>query len=384
MSVSRPRVLLAGLGLYGAVYLNALTREDLGADLAGVCDLNPRLAERFPILRERRIPIYPSLEAFYAVDHADLAVLASPVHVHAPMTLCCFAHGSNVLCEKPLCLTLEEARAMQEGARKARRFLALGYQLNYRRDVLALKADILAGRFGAPRRLGIYHGYRRGADYYGRNNWAGRIALDGCEVFDSPFANACAHNFQMMTFLLGDGPRTACAVTGLTAELYRGNPIVENFDIAALRFETDCGAELMYYTAHPIRPNCLGPRGVFEFEEGTITFDSEAPSFRATLPDGTQLDYSRIAPGHPMQKLVDALEAVRDGGAPICGAEADLAHIAAVRMVQQQPILPVREALRIPYTEHGTSYLRIDGIEALFDDCLRSWALPRELGRGLA
>lgn len=383
MSMERPRVLVVGAGGYGRVYVDALLREDLGADLAGVCDLAPDLLERVPELKERHIPVYRELADFYAKDSADLAVLVSPVHFHRDMTLYCLAHGSHVLCEKPLCLTAGEAEDMAAAAKAAGRFLSLGYQLDYRRDVLALKKDILAGRYGAPKRLGVYHGYRRGERYYARNDWAGKVTVHGREVLDSPFTNACAHNFQMMTFLLGDSLRTACGVTGLEAELYRGNPQVENFDIAALRFATDCGAELMYFTAHPIAPDVLGPRGVFEFEEGTITFDSEGPSFRARMKDGRQVDYTGIAPGHPLQKLLDALQAVREGGAPVCGVEADRGHIRAVRLVQACPVANVREELCIPYTQEGQRFLRVEGIEQLFSDCLDAWALPGELGRRL-
>ena len=35
MSMERPRVLVVGAGGYGRVYVDALLREDLGADLAG-------------------------------------------------------------------------------------------------------------------------------------------------------------------------------------------------------------------------------------------------------------------------------------------------------------------------------------------------------------
>lgn len=383
MSMERPQVLVVGAGGYGRVYVDALLREDLGADLAGVCDLAPDLEERIPALRERKIPVYRDLADFYAREGADLAVLASPVHFHRDMTLYCLAHGSHVLCEKPLCLTLAEAEEMAEAARAAGKFLALGYQLDYRRDVLALKRDILAGRYGAPLRLGVCHGFRRGERYYARNDWAGKVSVRGREVLDSPFANACAHNFQMMTFLLGDGLRTACDVTGLEAELYRGNPRVENFDIAALRFATDCGAELMYFTAHPILPDALGPRGVFEFEEGTVTFAGEAHAFRARMKDGRQVDYGSIDPGQPLQKLLDAIQAVREGGAPVCGAEADRGHIRAVRLAQACPVAAVREELRVSYEEGGQRYLRVEGLEKLLEDCLDAWALPAQLGRRL-
>lgn len=376
----RPRIVLVGASGYGSSYLRELLGDkDTGADLVGVCDIRPDIAERVPILKERNIPVYDGLEAFFAAQSADLAIIVSPVHFHTEMTLTCLAHGANVLCEKPLCLTVEEARRMQEASRAAGKFLTLGYQLDYRRDVLALKKDILDGRFGQPRRLSIYHCFHRGAKYYARNGWAGRISVNGREVFDSPFTNACAHQFQMMTFLLGDTMASACDVTGVDAELYHGNPNVENYDIAAMRFHTDKGAPIFYYTAHPLKAD-LGPVGVFEFEKATVYTEQERPVIKAVLSDGTEIDYSRIDPGLPMQKLYDAIECARGGSAPLCGVEADLAHIKAVRMVQQQPILPVRDELRHVIDMDGDAFTVIDGLEEALVGSAKSWALPREAG----
>ena len=41
----------------------------------------------------------------------------------------------------------------------------------------------------------------------------------------------------------------------------RANPTIENYDIAALRFQTAQGLPLLYYTAHPIRTEFWGPVG---------------------------------------------------------------------------------------------------------------------------
>ncbi len=376
----RPRVLLVGAGGYGALYLREMIGHDTGADIVGICDVSADIQQKIPVIREKGIPVYDSLEAFYAKDTADLAIIVTPVHYHTEMTQTCLAHKTNVLCEKPLCLTMAEAEGMLEAAKAAGKFLALGYQLNYRHDVLALKRDILSGRFGQPKRLSIYHCYRRGSKYYARNNWAGRIRADGREVFDSPFTNACAHNFQMMTFMLGDSLRTACDVTSVEAELYHANPNIENYDIAALRFLTTGGVPLLYYTAHPIQSVDLGPCGVFEFEKGTITFHTEKPSFKAVMQDGTSLDYSLINAGSPMQKLYDAIDCVKNGGEPVCGVAADMPHIRAVRMVQEQPVRHVRADLLCTMKTDDDTFLYVRGLEDIFANCARAWALPSEIG----
>ena len=99
MSNQRLRIVLVGAGGYGRLYVETMTQRDYGADLTAICDIDPHLADRIPIIREQSIPVYPSLEAFFANDTADLAVLVSPVHFHTDMVLLCLAHGLNVLCE---------------------------------------------------------------------------------------------------------------------------------------------------------------------------------------------------------------------------------------------------------------------------------------------
>lgn len=374
----KPRVLLVAVGGYGHVYLREMTERDTGAILAGIVEVMPDIEQRRPVIGQRHIPLYRSLEAFYAADAADLAIISAPIHLHTAMALYCMRHGSHVLCEKPLCLTVEEAEQMAACARETGRFLAIGYQLNYRRDVQAMKRDILAGRFGAPKRLRVVHAFRRGANYYARNNWAGHVTVDGREVFDSPFTNACAHNFQMATFLLGKDMASACGVTGVDAELYRGNPNVENYDIAALRFQTDAGVPLLYYTAHPLRTNVFGPYGRFEFEHGVITYD-RAQHYQATLEDGTVIRYDQQPIGD-MQKLEDALDCVRHGGAPVCGVAAELPHIRAVRMVQACPVRAIDPGHVDVVQEEEDTFWYVRGLEEKLLQAADAWALPGECG----
>ena len=379
--MARPRVLLIAVGGFGGVYLTEMTERDTGADIAGIVEVMPNITEIRPVIKERNIPVYKSIEDFYAVDHADLAVISTPIHLHTPMSIACMRHGSNVLCEKPLCLTEEEVAQLDACCEETGKFLAVGYQFNYFRNVLALKRDILAGKFGAPKRVRAIQAYRRGSIYYARNNWAGRIMVNGREVFDSPFTNASAHNFQLLSFLLGPDMESACDIIGVEAELYRGNPNVENYDIAALRFTTDCGAPLCYYTAHPHPHELLGPFGVLEFEKATITYGPEF-SFVAEFTDGSKVEYPSTPEGNShMLKFYDALECTLSGGQPICGTKAELGHIRAVRMVQQNPIVDIDPShVDIVETEQRGTCWYVHGLAEALLKCAENWALPRELG----
>ena len=380
--VRRPRVVLVSVGSYGQKYLDEMTQHDAGGDVVGIVDVAENLADRFPVIREKRIPVYRSLRDFFAERQAELAVISSPIHLHAAMAEECLENGANVLCEKPLCLTEAETLQLADRARETGRFLALGWQLNYDRAILSLKRDILDGRFGRPLRMRCVHAMRRGRNYYARSGWAGRITADGWEVLDSPFMNACAHNFQMMTFLLGESMETAEDVASVSGELYRGNPEVENYDIAALRFTTRHGTEMLYYTAHPLETRNLGQDGEARFERGTLTW-GKGKHFIMRTDDGQEIDYGADGNTPMMQKLYDAIRCTREGEKPLCGPMAGLSHLHAVRLAQNLPVRDVDSAHVRWIEEGGDTFPCVRDLEDVFLASARQWALPGEIGLSL-
>ncbi|MBQ8160137.1 MAG: Gfo/Idh/MocA family oxidoreductase [Clostridia bacterium] len=383
MSASRPRVVLVSVGWYGQKYLNEFTQKDLGADLAGIVDVAEDLEEKYPVIRERHIPVYHSLEDFYREDHADLSILVSPIHLHTQMALYCLEKGSHVLCEKPLCLTEEETRNLEAAGQAAGKILAVGWQLNYDPGVLRLKQDILSGRFGAPLRLRCMHAMRRGAAYYKRSNWAGKITLGGHEVLDSPFMNACAHNFQLMTYLLGSSAATAALPAEAEGELFHANPDAENYDIACLRFRTQEGVQLFYETAHPLRTKNLGQEGLGEFEHARLTW-GKGKSLRVTLDTGEELDYGDPEKGNPMEKLAVVLRCMETGEKVPCTPVSGLGHLLAVRMAQALPVQEVAEERKTFFEEAGDRFLAVEGLEDTFRACLQGFQLPSEIGRSFS
>lgn len=381
-SLNQPRVLLISIGSFGQKYLELLTRENAEAQVAGIVDVAPGLEEKFPVIGERHIPLYRRLEDFFSAHSADLAVICSPIHLHTRMAAACLERGVPVLCEKPLCLTEEETNLLAETARKTGKFLAIGWQLNYDPAVLALKRDILSGRFGAPLRFRCVHAMRRGEKYYARANWAGRISLDGMEVFDGPFMNACAHNFQMMTFLLGGAMNASAQIKAGEGELYRGNPGVENYDIAALRFITEDGVPILYYTAHPLKTKNLGQTGLAEFERATVSWGKGQP-YRAVTREGEEIIYGIDKSDVIANKLHETLACVKNGGEPLCGPLVGLPHLKAVRMAQEWPVKNIPADHVDWLEEDGDRIPCVRNLEDVFLQSAEKWALPRETGLSL-
>lgn len=141
------KILLLGICGYGSNYIKEISERDIpGIKIEGICEVVPNAADLYPIIKEQNIPIYQTPEDFYKEHTADLAVVSTPIHLHYSQIVTCLTHGSNVLTEKPVCTSVEGARKLEQLEKETGKFISVGYQLNYSRDVLALKQDILDDR----------------------------------------------------------------------------------------------------------------------------------------------------------------------------------------------------------------------------------------------
>ena len=75
-------------------------------------------------------------------------ILACPIPYHAEQSLCAVAHGSHVLCEKPTAALPADAQRMADAQSRRGREIFVGFQLSFTGPILALKRDILSGRYG--------------------------------------------------------------------------------------------------------------------------------------------------------------------------------------------------------------------------------------------
>ncbi len=275
------RTVLVGLGGYGSHYVDAAldTSQEIGIELAGVVDPSPDRISRYPEIRDRCGDSHESLELFFATGSADLVVIAAPIQFHAPFSITALSHGATVLCEKPAAGSIQDAIRMAEAASAAAGELMIGFQWSFSTTVNEIRSRVATGEFGECRRVRVLGLWPRSAEYYQRNNWAGRQqASDGRWILDSPLNNALAHYVHNPLYVLGQHPHT------VTAELYRVNPI-ETFDTVALQSTLSAGTELTFCASHAV-PGQVNPVITYEFEHHTIT-GRHPGEFSIRHPDGS-------------------------------------------------------------------------------------------------
>jgi predicted dehydrogenase len=365
----RIKIMLAGICGYGENYIKELlSLSDPSIELSGIVD---PFADRSPYIAEiksRNIPVFNDVDEYYRHHGADLTVISSPIHTHYQYIMSCLNHGSNVLCEKPVCGDVDQVGALIEREKETGLFVAVGYQLCFARDTLALKKDILDGVYGKPRFLKSMWLPRRNTRYYRRNKWAGMTRYGGEKIYDSPLNNACAHQLQIMLFLLGSEINRSAEIVNADARLWKARPDVDNYDAAAVRLKTAGNTELLFFAAHCVEEKNTGPMGDFVFEKGVIHFErKEGVDFVARFNDGREKTYAGIDKGNPFQKLYDAVEAAASGKPPVCTLETAKVHTRCVAMVQNFPInKPSPEKLVCRNTDGEDEYYYVSGLSDVF------------------
>lgn len=89
-------------------------------------------------------------EVVFLDPTVDLVDLAIPTPLHPQYAIRALAAGKHVVVEKPLALTLPEADAIVEAARRAGRFLMVAHVLRFWPEYEAMRALLQTGRLGQP------------------------------------------------------------------------------------------------------------------------------------------------------------------------------------------------------------------------------------------
>ena len=341
-----PAIVLVGIGGYGVLYVDEIIKDaDSGlCTFVGAVDPAAGASPRYQTLCERNIPIFDTLEAFFAVHTADICCIAAPIQFHTPYSLLALKYGCHVLCEKPLSGDFRDGFLLDAIADREYKFVMSGYQWSHSAAILALKRDILDGKFGAPKHLKTRILWPRAQSYFRRGSgWAGkRYATDGTPIFDSVANNAAAHYLHNMLFVLGGCIDRAAMPVSVDAELLRANPI-ENFDSCVLRMHLENGADALFIASHSTKEN-INPVFTYEFERGVVTYAQEDKTgIVAVFEDGTTKNY-----GDPfadqMNKVRCAIAACDknhyDRELP-CTAMTAVPHARTIAAISEVPIVDV-------------------------------------------
>ena len=143
-------------------------------------------------------------EKAVARDDVDAVVVCTPPHNHADITIAALESGKHVLCEKPLCRTLEEAEAMVAAATKADRLLKCGFNHRHHPGFIEARVRFERGDFGRPIAVRCRYGI------CGRPGYEKEWRADPERAAGGQFAEQGVHAIDLFRWFLGELAEVSC------------------------------------------------------------------------------------------------------------------------------------------------------------------------------
>ncbi len=142
--MKKMKVAVVGYGGMGGWHTEKLLKSDV-AELAGIYDIR---RERNELAESRGIHAYGSLRELLQDSEVELVTVAVPNDAHEDVVIKALNAGKNVICEKPVALSLESLNRMIEAAEKNHVHFSTHQNRRWDVDYLAMKQVHDSGELG--------------------------------------------------------------------------------------------------------------------------------------------------------------------------------------------------------------------------------------------
>jgi len=249
--------------------------------LAAACDLDPQRARSTVTkLGLEDVPVYASMAEMLRREKLDVVHVCTPSGAHLEVALEAIRAGVNVICEKPLEVTLDRCDAMIQAADKHQVRLAGIFQYRWNEANAAIRAAVEQGRFGRIAWAGSFTPWWRPDEYFRSAGWRGTWKMDG----GGAIMNQSIHAVDLIQWFAGD-VKTVCAFAGRRAHdaIEVEDTLSATLQFANGAYGTIVGTTAMYPGA-AVRVEIGGENGSAVSEDGLRVF-----KFRDARPEDAEL-----------------------------------------------------------------------------------------------
>lgn len=246
---------LLGCGRIGGRHAEHI--DKLG-NLVAVCDIDSIKADKFGLCYSSKV--YYDIETLLENEkNLDVVSICTPNGLHSLHSIKALRAGINVLCEKPLAISVHDCEEMIKAAERSNKRLFVIKQNRFNPPVAAVKDAIEKGIFGKIYSIQLSCFWNRNPDYY-HNSWKGSKDLDGGTLYTQ-----FSHFIDLLYWMIGD-VKSAYALTSNFA--HQGIIEFEDTGVVALEFYNGALGTINY-TVNSYSKNMEGSLTIFA-ENGSV------------------------------------------------------------------------------------------------------------------
>lgn len=222
---------LIGCGRIAVNHIKAALNNEL--NIVAVCDILPEKMEsllaKYDLQNDKSITRYADYKEMIEAEKPELVSIATESGIHAEIALYCIKNKINVIIEKPMAMSMEDADKIIEAAKVNNVKVSACHQNRFNVAIQELRKAIEAGRFGKLSHGSIHVRWNRDHGYYDQASWRGTWAQDGGALM-----NQCIHGIDLLRWMMGDEIEE---VYGATRQQFHGYLEAEDVGMAVVKFK---------------------------------------------------------------------------------------------------------------------------------------------------
>lgn len=222
---------LIGCGRISTNHVKAVINNNL--DFVAVCDVVPEHMEevlaKHDLQNDTSIKRYIDYKKLVEENELDLVGIATESGIHAEIALYCIEHNINVIIEKPMAMSIEDADKIIKLSEEKGVKVSACHQNRFNIAVQEMRKALEAGRFGKLSHGSIHVRWNRNENYYTQAPWRGTWAQDGGALM-----NQCIHGIDLLRWILGN---EIDEVYGVTKQQFHDYLEAEDIGMAVVKFK---------------------------------------------------------------------------------------------------------------------------------------------------
>lgn len=229
--VEKIRYALIGCGRISPNHIAAVNANKADLEFVAMCDIDQG---RIDLMREEfslseKVKGYTDYHQMLQEQQPQLVAIATFSGEHAKIALDCIEAGANLIIEKPIALSLEDADRIIEAAKTKGVKVSSCHQNRFNKSIQKIREAVEKNRFGKLFHATAHIRWNRGKDYYDQAKWRGTWEQDGGALM-----NQCIHNIDLLRWMMGDEIKEVVAYTDRLCHDYIA---AEDLGIALVRFQ---------------------------------------------------------------------------------------------------------------------------------------------------
>ena len=227
-------------------------------NLIGVFDIDAEVSKKFAF--NNKVNNYSSLEDLLNESEIDVVNICTPNGSHSDIAIQALRAGKNVVVEKPMAITSESAREMEQVANESGLKMFVVKQNRYNPPVNRVKQLISENKLGKIFMVSINCFWNRNANYYLQSPWRGTKEMDGGTLFTQ-----FSHFIDIIYYLFGEIQNVDGVVKNVSHQ-----ELIEFEDSGSFSFEfVNGGVGNFSFTTAAFKQNMEGSITIFA-ENATI------------------------------------------------------------------------------------------------------------------